>query len=194
MGALPVAYRSFMSGCLISLDKQPVMNLVSVKETWRRLFFGIVINVTGPKAAIECQYNHLYTVLIAGIYGAIHGVQNIWDENSTMGDWLFLVVDAKNVFNDINWIGILWTVCHLWPSGACFVFNCYCQWLLIIFRNRNGTAIFMLSREGVTQGYPLSPHLSKTSDRKYLTSLSLVMLRTLEYWICLQELILVLIL
>ena len=51
---------------------------------------------------------------------------------------------------------MLWTVQHLWPSGACFVFNCYCHWSLLVLRNGNGTAIILHSREGVMQGDPLA--------------------------------------
>ena len=51
---------------------------------------------------------------------------------------------------------MLWKVRHLWPSGARFVFNCYCHWSSLVLRNRNGAASFLHSREGVTQGDPLS--------------------------------------
>ena len=47
-------------------------------------------------------------------------------------------------------------VCHLWPSGDCFVFNCCYHWSLLIFRNGNGAAVFLHSREGMTQGDPLA--------------------------------------
>ena len=72
-----------------------------------------------------CQDDKICAGLKAGVDGAVHGVQAIWDENLTMEDLIFLLVDAKNAFNEINQIGILWTVCNLCPSGACFVFNCY---------------------------------------------------------------------
>ena len=47
---------------------------------------------------------------------------------------------------------MMWTVIHLWPPGACFVFNCYCHWSSLVFRNGNGTASFLHSKEGVTHG------------------------------------------
>ena len=50
----------------------------------------------------------------------------------------------------------MWTVLHLWPTGAHFLLNYYFHWSSIFFlRNRNGTASFMHSKEGVTQGDPL---------------------------------------
>ena len=50
---------------------------------------------------------------------------------------------------------MMWTVCHLCPYGACFVFNCYHNWSLLILRNGKGTERFLHSSEDVTQGYPI---------------------------------------
>ena len=50
---------------------------------------------------------------------------------------------------------MLWRVCHLWPSGACFVFNCHRQQSYLIIRNRYGRDNIIHSREGVTKGDPL---------------------------------------
>jgi hypothetical protein len=36
---------------------------------------------------------------------------------------VFLFIDAKHAFNEGNWMGILWTIRHKWPSGARFTFN-----------------------------------------------------------------------
>ena len=73
-----------------------------------------------------------------------------------MKNWILLIVDAKNAFNEINQIGMLWTVHHLWLYVACFVFNCYCHWSSLVLCNRNRTASILNSREGVMQGYPLA--------------------------------------
>ena len=50
---------------------------------------------------------------------------------------------------------MLWTVCHLWPSGDCFVSNCYFYHYSLVLRNGDGTVDIIHSREGVTQGEPL---------------------------------------
>ena len=50
---------------------------------------------------------------------------------------------------------MLWTVCHVWPSGACSVFNCYCHWSSLVLRNRNRTTYFLHSRDAMNQGDPL---------------------------------------
>eukprot|EP00978_Attheya_sp_CCMP212_P035363 scaffold153556_cov45-Attheya_sp.AAC.1 len=57
------------------------------------------------------------------------------------------VVDAKNAFN----------MQHEWASGPQFYFNhCYkcCETLLI--RRQDGVSLFLFSKEGVSQGGPLS--------------------------------------
>ena len=48
------AYRAFMSGRLIALDKQPDIFLVGVGETWRRLFDKIVLKVMVLDAMTSC--------------------------------------------------------------------------------------------------------------------------------------------
>ncbi len=51
---------------------------------------------------------------------------------------------------------MLWTVRHKWPSGARFTFNCYKHWTTLVVRTGNGLALFIFSKEGVTQGDPLT--------------------------------------
>ena len=104
---------------------------------------------------MACQDGQLCDRLKAVINGVVHQVQAIWDENSTREDWRFLLVDTRNVFKNINQIGMLWKVRHLWPYEDRFVFNCYCHWSSIFLRNVNETASFLHSREGVMQGEPL---------------------------------------
>ena len=118
-----LAYCSFMSIRLIALDKQLGVRMVGVRETWRRLFTNIVLKVTRLEATMACQDDQLCDGLKAGINGVVHGVQTIWDEYLTTEDWGFLLVDAKNTFNEINRVGMLWAVRHLWPSRAFFIFN-----------------------------------------------------------------------
>ena len=63
-----------------------------------------------------------------------------------------MLVDAKNSFNKINQVGMLWTVRQLWVSRACFVFHYYPHWSFLVLRNRGGEDSIMHIREGVTQG------------------------------------------
>ena len=64
---------------------------------------------------------------------------------------------ARNAINEENWTAMLWYVSHEWPSGAQFTFNCYRHCSTLVVRDiRDGSFHFMHSKEGVTQGDPLS--------------------------------------
>ena len=52
---------------------------------------------------------------------------------------------------------MLWDVWHDWPSGAQFTFNCYRHWDTLMVRDMGDeSGHFLHSKEGVTQGDPLS--------------------------------------
>jgi hypothetical protein len=51
---------------------------------------------------------------------------------------------------------MVWTVRFKWTSGARFVFNCYRHWAILVIRAGNRLALFIFSKEGVTQGNPLA--------------------------------------
>ena len=104
---------------------------------------------------MACQDDQLCVRHKVIIDGSVHGVQYIWDKTLTTEYWEFLLVDANNVFNEINRIVMLWTVHHLWLSIARFLFNCYHHWSSLVFWNMNGTDSFVRSIEGVTQGDPM---------------------------------------
>ena len=96
------AYRAFLSGRMIALDKHPGVRPVGVGETWRRIFSKIVLKVTGPEETMACQDDQLCAGLKAGIDDAIHGVQDLWDKNPFTEECFFKLVDANNAFNEIN--------------------------------------------------------------------------------------------
>ena len=75
------SYCAFMSGRLITIDKQPDVCSVEVGETWRHIFAKIVLKITGPESTMACQDKQLCAGLKAGIDGAVHGVKPIWDKN-----------------------------------------------------------------------------------------------------------------
>ena len=66
------------------------------------------------------------------------------------------LVDARNGFNKLSHLAMLWTVRHRWPAGARFAFNCYKHWAQLLLRQPGETPFTILSREGFTQGDPLS--------------------------------------
>ena len=51
---------------------------------------------------------------------------------------------------------MLWTVRHRWPAGARFAFNFYRHWVQLLLRQTGEPPVTILSREGVTQGDPIS--------------------------------------
>jgi hypothetical protein len=112
--------------------------------------------VAGEEAKDACVIDQLCAGLKAGIEGAIHAIKELWAMHEQEEEWGFLLVDARNAFNEACRIAMLWTVRHKWPAGARFTFNCYRHWTILMVRTTDGTAIFLFSKEGVTQGDPLS--------------------------------------
>ena len=81
----------------------------------------------------------------------------LWEEHQTEEDWGFLLIDARNAFNEENRTAMLWAVRHEWHSGAQFNFNCYRHWATLVVRDiRDGSGHFLHSKEGVTQEDPLA--------------------------------------
>ncbi len=150
------AYRALMSGRLLALDKCPGIRPIGIGETFRRLMAKLVIAVTRNEAQIACGVDQLCAGLQAGIEGGIHAVQQIWESHKEEEDWGFLMIDARNAFNEINRTTMLWVIRHEWPAGARFCFNCYKHHAILINRGDNGNSSILASREGVTQGDPLS--------------------------------------
>jgi hypothetical protein len=70
----------------------------------------------------------------------------------------FPLGQCKNAFNEENWMGMLWTIRHKWPSGVWFTFNCYKHRGTLVLRSKHNWKhdIFLHSKEGITQGDPLS--------------------------------------
>ena len=69
---------------------------------------------------------------------------------------ILLLVDAANGFNSLSTMGMLWTVRHRCPKLARFAFNCYRHQARLVCRRPGQDALILQSREGVTQGDPLS--------------------------------------
>ena len=69
----------------------------------------------------------------------------------------FLLIEARNAFNEENRTAMLWAVRNKWPSGAQFNFNCYRQWATLVVRDiGDGSGHFFHNKEGVTQRDPLA--------------------------------------
>ena len=151
------AYRDLMSGRLIALDKQPGIRLVRVEETWRKLIAKCLLRVVGPEAKAAFGMTQIVGGVEAGIEVAIHVMHVLWKEHNKNEYWGFLLIEARNVFNEESQATMLWAVQHEWPSGAQFTFNCYRHWATLVVRDTgDGSDHFLHSKEGVTQGDPLT--------------------------------------
>ena len=64
-------------------------------------------------------------------------------------------VNAKNSFNILSRLWILWNVQHRWAKIAQFAFNCYLHRIRLTMRVPDCGSFVILSREGLTQGNPL---------------------------------------
>ena len=84
---------------------------------------------------------------------ALEALEFLTQEEELSGTTL---VDARNGFNQLSRLAMLWTVRYHWPVGARFSFNCYRHWEQLILRQPREPPVTILSREGVTQVDPLS--------------------------------------
>ena len=67
--------------------------------------------------------------------------------------WGVLLVDEANAFNSLNRTAMLLHAHVFWPLCAHFLFKTYRGWLVLVLR---GSSTYLYSKEGVTQGDPLS--------------------------------------
>ena len=81
-------------------------------------------------------------------------MSQLWKENEGLHNFGFLLVDARNAFNEVNRIALLWNARHLWVKGSRFLFNCYRHHSPLMCRSPDGTTFLLYSQEGVTQGCP----------------------------------------
>ena len=71
-------------------------------------------------------------------------------------DEVLLLVDAANNFNMLSRLSMLWTMRHCCRKLSRFAFNCYRRDVRLVCRRPGREALIILSKEGVTQGTPLS--------------------------------------
>ena len=65
-------------------------------------------------------------------------------------------MDAANGFNNLSRYSMLWTVRHRCPRLSRLTFNCYRHQVRLICHQPVGEPEIILSKEGVTQGDPLT--------------------------------------
>ena len=59
-----------------------------------------LLKVAGPEAKTACVTTQLAGCLKKGIEGNIHVMRVLWEEHNKEEDWGFLLIDARNAFNE----------------------------------------------------------------------------------------------
>ena len=77
---------------MIALDDIPGVRLVEVGEMWCRLFSKYLLKVKVSEATNAWKDDQICVVLKVGIDGDVHGVQSIWEANSTEENWEFYLL------------------------------------------------------------------------------------------------------
>jgi hypothetical protein len=153
--------RALLANRLVALDKCPGVRPIGIGECLRRLI-GKVVAVKTKQQVVEAGgKDQLATSLPAAIEGAAHSMTELFrehgDEEHADG-YGMLLVDASNAFNAVNRPAALWNARMIWTGAAYFLFNTYRSYNLLVIRSSTspGSGTIMLSREGVTQGDPMS--------------------------------------
>ena len=144
--------QALLSCRLIALDKNPGVRPIGVGEVLRRLMGKVMVLCTGADVQDACGADQLCSGLRGGIEGAIHAVRDMFEAHSEEG-YGVLMVDAKNAFNSVNRVVGLWNARVYWPRCSKFLFNTYRGFSSLWIKD---CADPLYSREGVTQGDPLS--------------------------------------
>jgi len=162
--------RGLVASRLIALDKCPGVRPIGIGETLHRMIGKAVCVATRLDAALICGYDQLCVGLQAvGIEGAIHCMNELFSAHQDQGTgWGMLLVDAANAFNSLNQATMLLHARILWSRCAHFLFNAYWGWSVLVLR---GSSTFLYSKEGVTQGDPLSMFMYATGTLPLIHSL-----------------------
>ncbi|CAB9501557.1 expressed unknown protein [Seminavis robusta] len=144
------AIRALNANRGMALDKFPGVRPIGIGNIERRYIAKCVLAVAGPAAAAAAGTSQLSVGLKAGIEGAVHTANHVWDHHlgssdSLDSDFGFLIIDASNAFNELNRTAMLYTVRHLWPEGARFTFNSYKHWSLVIFHDSTAEQLTLSS-------------------------------------------------
>ena len=162
-----------MSGRLIALDKCPGVRPIGIGECLGRVMCSY--GRSDQKDLEEtCGSHQLACGVKAGIEGAVHAVEELFNSTEEDGHGL-LMMDVSTAFNALNRETALWNARILWPRCSRFLFNTYKGYAPLIVA---GTTELLFSSEGTTQGDPLAmlfygvslmPLIESLKDRdKYL--------------------------
>ena len=108
------AYRALMAGRLIAICKFPGVRPVGAGKIWRRLIAKTIIEVADEEAKEACGTDQLCAGLEAAIEGGIHAANHWWNVHRQEENEGFLLIDARNTFNEQNRTAMLYTIRHEW--------------------------------------------------------------------------------
>ena len=77
-----------------------------------------LLRVAGSESKEACRTTRLAGGVEAGIESAILAMVVLWEEHNQEEDWGFLLIEARNAFNEENRTAMLWAVRNEWRSGA----------------------------------------------------------------------------
>ena len=92
-----------------------------------------MVEITEDDVKISCNSDQLYLGIKAGIEGAVHSLQQLFDDEADSGFSLFLS-DADNGFNSISRSVALWNARVLWVRCSTFLFNSYSRFAILIIK------------------------------------------------------------
>ena len=144
--------RALMSSRLIASDKCPGVRPIGIGECLRRVMCECMAEATRKDLEETCGSQQLACAVKAGIKGAVHAAEELFNSTKEDGHGL-LLMDASNAFNALNRETDQWNARILWPSCSRFLFNTYRGYAPLIVA---GTIELLFSSEGTTQGDPLA--------------------------------------
>ena len=80
----------------------------------RRLLYKVMLIVVGKEVTRACETDQLCSEIEVGIERGIHHMQSLWDrhEKNENDFWGFLLIDARNTFNEGNRKMMIWVARH----------------------------------------------------------------------------------
>ena len=104
------AIRAMRAARVIALNKFPGICPAGMADAWSRLLCKFMLAVTIGDATVACGSNQVCASLKAGIEGCTLAPCQIYDQHAMKEDFGFLLIDAKNAFNEMDRHCVLWTI------------------------------------------------------------------------------------